>query len=168
MDDALAVRVVQRLGHLVDDADGLAHRQQPVRLAEALQRLCPVHVLHDQVAQLAFHVSVVDVEDVGMVEDAGRVRLVEEQLAEAQPFLALVHELGVRDLDRDDAVGEGVVGGVDRAHGALAHLVDDLVLADLVRNGGHGRRCSDCWTAPLQARRTTSHGTRDERRICLF
>ena len=50
---------------------------------------------------------------------------------EALAGALVLAELAGDDLDRDVAAEHGVVGPEHLAHGALAELVDDLVLADL-------------------------------------
>ena len=73
-----------------------------------------------------------------MIEPAGRMRLVEEQLAKSLAvFSGEVSVLSMCGLDGDRATRERAIGLVDRAHAAASDLPDNLVLADFCRNLAH-------------------------------
>jgi hypothetical protein len=67
MDHAAVVRVVQRVGHLARDAQGVVERQLVVAPQPGAQRL-PLHIRHDVVQHAGGFARVVHREDVGMIE----------------------------------------------------------------------------------------------------
>ena len=103
--------------------------RQPRRLAQDLLQRLALEQLHRDVGDAVLLADVVDGDDVGMVEAAGRARLAQEALAH------LAHDLRgqVRQqrLDRDVALDERIDGAVHRAHGAAAELGDDDVAPEL-------------------------------------
>ena len=129
VNDAAAVRVVQRLRALVDDLDDVVDRQQVVRLAVRRQRARAVHVLGDDVVAAVLFAGVEDRQDVRMLQHADHVRFRQEHLARDLRAV-LVVRLDVVDLDRDVAAVVRVVGKVDDAGAATPDFLDDDVLAD--------------------------------------
>src|SRR3546814_3032060 len=75
MQDAPAVRIVERVGALVRDVEHL--RQRRPRCAGLTQRLqCrPVDVLHDDIADLAFDARVMQANDMRVLQDRKSTRL---------------------------------------------------------------------------------------------
>ncbi len=71
VDDAQAVRVVERLAALEDQFENSRDRQQVVDAAEFLQR-GPVHVLHHDVAAVLVRDGVVDTDDMWMLQLPGK------------------------------------------------------------------------------------------------
>jgi len=96
------VSVVQRLGALEHDLDGVVDAQQVVRTAVSGQRAGPVHVLGDDVAVAVFLAGIVDGQDVRMLQHADQVRLGEKHLA--GDFCALLVAAGVHVVDLDGDV----------------------------------------------------------------
>src|SRR5438309_2095135 len=96
-----------------------------------LERLAG-HVLHHQVAVVGLDHRVEDVDDVRVVQLAGKRRLGDEGLV--QHALAVRVGMGVEQehLDRHLAVGEGIPRQIDAAGGAAADLPQDRVLAQLL------------------------------------
>ena len=82
VDDALLVRVIERRGGLRQDAEHLLGRSAAAA-GEHLVERGPIHVLHGDVGQVALLLHVVDGDDAGMRQDAGRSRLPEQPLAQA-------------------------------------------------------------------------------------
>ena len=89
-------------------------------------RSTPVEQLHGHEELVALDAELVDGDDVRVAEEGGGLRLPLEPLAH---HLVRV-EAGRDPLDRDVAVQDRVVGAEHLAHGPLAELADDLVLAD--------------------------------------
>ena len=94
--------------------------------------------LHRHEHLVVLEAELVDGDDVGMAQQRDRLRLAHEALAHR-----LVRVEAGRDaLDGDVAVQHRVVGAEDLAHGPLAELADDLVLADLLGSAHPGGRAS--------------------------
>ena len=145
MDDAARMRVVQRLGALEDDLDGVIDAQQVVRAAVSRQRARAVHVLGDDVAVAVFLAGIVDRQDVRMLQHADQVRFGEEHLARDARALLVAAGVDVVDLDGDVAPVVGVVRQVHDAGAAAADFLDDHVLADLVGHPRDGLRLDRDW-----------------------
>ena len=133
MDDALAVRVVERRGHLPREPERLVHRELPVAAQPGAQRF-PGHVRHDVVEQPVGLARVDQPEDVRVLEIGGDLDLGQEALAAEDGG-----ELGVEDLDRDLAAVLQVLGEIDRGHAALAQLAHEAIAV------GQGRREAGGW-----------------------
>ena len=131
VDHAVLERVLQRADALEDDLDHLVERQQRADVGVRLERLAG-HVLHHQVAVVGLDHRVEDVDDVRVVQLAGKRRLGDERLV--QHALAVRVGVGVEQehLDRHLAVGEGIPRQIDAAGGAAADLPQDRVLAQLL------------------------------------
>src|SRR6185503_8139594 len=117
------------------------------------------HVLHDDVARVALDHRVEYADDVRVVELPGERGLIEEELLEALGFLLAHAGVAARDLHRDLAVVERVLGEVDHGGGALAELREDVVLPDLFGALEHGRSLSDEATSRVAAGRGRRAGT---------
>jgi hypothetical protein len=135
MDDALAVRVVERVGDLDGEAEHLFGRQRSPR--EAVIQCFALQILHDQELHAlrlrrvgVRHDGVADVEqcaDVRMAQRRNRARLGVEPRAASGPL----GELGGEQFDRDRAFQARVAGLIDFAHSARADERDDLVRSKL-------------------------------------
>ena len=110
MDNALAVRVVERRTDLGEDPDRPVpgNRPLPKKLAQGL----PLYVLHDQVVKLRGSAEVEDLDDVGMGEEGEDFRLAVKTLSE----LGVFGELRGEHLERHDPVEVRLPGLVDNAH----------------------------------------------------
>jgi hypothetical protein len=103
-------------------------------------RLSAVHVLGDDVAVVALLARVVDRQDVRVLQHPDHVRLGEEHLPRDARLLLVAAGVEVVDLDRDVAAVVRVVREIDGAGAAATDLVDDHVLADLLRHPRRGAR----------------------------
>ena len=120
VDDAVRVRVRQRVGHLAHDRDDVGERQPPFALEPALERLalderhCEVH---EPVRRFAggHHRD-----DVRMSERCRESRLLVEPLG-AQPGA----ELGRQHLHHDATAEPGLFGDEHAAHAAAGKLALD-------------------------------------------
>ena len=112
VDDAVAVRAIERVGDLGAVADHLVGGQRPAR-QPAGQRLA-LQVLHDEEGDAFLLADVVEHADVRMVHRPDRPRFAVEPLAQ----LRVVGEDRREDLDGDGAVEPGVAGLVDLPHPA--------------------------------------------------
>ena len=138
MDHAARVRVVQRLGALEHDLDGVVDAQQVVRTAVSRQRAGALHVLGDDIAVAVFLAGIVDGQDVRMLQHSDQVCFGEKHLARNARALLVAAGVHVVDLDGDVAAVVRVMRQVDDTGAAAAHLSDDHVLADLVRHAALG------------------------------
>jgi len=127
MHDREALRVVERVGHLRHQLRGRRVRQALAFLEDLLQRAA-LEQLHRDVGDALVHADVVDGDDVGVVEAAGRARLAQEALAH------LVHDVGrqvgQQRLDGHLALDERVDRPVHGAHRAAPELTEDPVTAE--------------------------------------
>ena len=132
--DAFAMRVIERPRGLAQQAEQrLALRR--MACAEQFFQRWSVDVLHEDVRHALFFRDVVNRDDVGMREDAGRLRLAEQPVAHAAA-LGLVREVGQADgLDGDYTADGGVLGLIDNAHGASAEFLADLITPHLSHAG---------------------------------
>ena len=190
MDDALLMRVVQRLQQLRDDANRFVERRALTGV-ENLLELAPAHELHHDVGEVVLLTEVVGRHDVRMGH-AGRGMCLAQEPLRVVPR-GVVRCVLADGLDRDRAVQCRIDGFVHDAHGALAeHLYQPVATQRCVRGSGHGvapgarsrreqqsrsryasdsARCQGCRTGASRAhfvrvlagtRWATSSGERDE------
>ena len=129
MDDALAVRPIERVRDLDAVAQRLLEGQRAVHQSR-LERV-PLDVFHDQILDVVLSSDVVERADVRMGELGDRLRLA----LEALPRLGGRHRLLGQHLDRDDAIQPGVLRLVDLAHPTGADRREDLVGAETGARG---------------------------------
>ena len=155
MDDVVAVRVVERVGHLDSDAQRLVDRHGGA-VREAVTQRLPLHHRHDEIQEAARFTGVVEGQDVRMVQACGELDLPEKALAAER-----LREVGPQHLDRDVAAVLQVVGEVDRRHAALAELAVEAIVRGqgfgecsggghrgIVRPAGAGRQRGRCGVQP--------------------
>ena len=141
--------------HLKTISTDLVDRQQVLRRAEPLQRAA-VHVLHHDVVRRFVGDRVVDLADVRVLQLAGERGLGDEKLAVELAALRVVEQRRGNQLDRDVALGEGVVAEVDLGRGAGAQVAHDRVLADLLRLVQRRVHCRCLSVARLRALATAA------------
>jgi len=131
MHDALPVGMIERHAALEDDADRAVYRQQLVEAAVALQRATR-KVLHHHIGLCRLDRSIVDADDVGVVQTARHHLLGPEQLDQAAVPLRLVLDLVIETHMLDgDRLGPVVrLGEVDDRGSTTSDLLDDPVFAD--------------------------------------
>ena len=122
VDDPFLVRRGQPQGHLQAVLDGFPRRQRLSRLQLVAERL-PLQQLRDEIRKLRVLADVVDGDDVGMAEHAGRARLDLESADE----IAVAGERFGEHLDRYVSPQPRVAGAIHDAHRSRAELTDDLV-----------------------------------------
>ena len=121
VDEVVAVRVGQRLGHLARDADRLRHGQLPFPVEAGTERLA-LDIRHDEEAQAVGLTGVVERNDVGVPEARGDADLALEALRSQ-----CSREIGAQHLDRDGAIVASVLREVDDRHAAGAELARNQV-----------------------------------------
>ena len=129
VDDAGPVRRVERVGDLLDDADGPFRWQRAVGGEQGSQVAAPDQAHVDEHALLD-HAEVVDRDDVRGVETGGDPGLAAEALAD----VGIVLVVGQEPLERDRALAHGVEGLVDLAHPAAPEPRPHAVRTELLRH----------------------------------
>jgi hypothetical protein len=134
VDDVEAVGVGQAVAELLEQPQ-LAGDGGRLLAADPHRQRLAVDVLHGDERLAVLFADVEDADDVLVLEDAGRVRL----LHEAAPDLVVVDAF-LEELDGDRAAADlGVAGPQEGAHPARSDRAEDLVATDRVGNC-HGRR----------------------------
>ncbi len=135
MDHALGVRGLEGLGHLRGDLDRALERDRAA--LDALREVLALDQLHHQEAQRSVPLS--RTRRRGLVElvDRGDVRMIQRRqhagfALEALQTFAVGSELVGQQLDRDVAAETGVTGAPHHAHAALADLLDQAVVPQLL------------------------------------
>ncbi len=124
MHDPRRMRRRQRIGDLHSKAQRLLHTDS-ARLNQVRQRLAG-HILHHHVLVIGVGEDVVNRNDVGMVQAAGRLGLLDETPAP----LRVPHRVDRQSLDRDSSVQTWIPGLEDVTHAARAQFFGDLVMRD--------------------------------------
>ena len=127
VDDALAVRRSERGRHLVADGDGPQQLEAPIAREHRVQRLAHQQLHHEEDRPVLGLAEVGHLDDVGVVDQAGRARLAQEAL---DGLLAAAEAL-VQDLHGDLAADVHVLAAIHDPHAATP---DDLVQAVLANS----------------------------------
>ena len=142
VNDALAMRIIERIEHLRHDADDVRHAEALVGF-EIFLELATLDEFHGDEPHAAILAEVVNRNDVGVAEPSGRLRLTAEARDDRGRFLA-GELIGTNRLEGDDALDHRVVTFVDHAHRAATDFAPQLVFAE-VADLSHA--------SPLRARR---------------
>jgi hypothetical protein len=139
MDHAMPVRMMQRLGYLLDQVEDLVDRQSaPVNvviLREHSRQRDTLDEFHHQIRlTVTVFLDVVDRDDSWIGQTAGGLRL------PIKPPLVLDRLLGVQagrenDLDRDDSPDLGISRLVHHPHGSTAEFLEDFISPDALTHG---------------------------------
>ncbi len=121
VDHAVAVGVVERIGHRDGDPDRLVHAQLGLAVELRAQRLA-VDERHDVEEEAVGGAGIEERQDVGVLQRRGGRDLLDEPLGAEDGG-----ELGLEDLERHLALVLEVLGQVHRGHAALAQLALDAV-----------------------------------------
>jgi hypothetical protein len=121
VDHAVAVRVIQRIGHLGRDLDRFLDAELLLAVELGAEGF-PFDVRHDVVQEALGRAGIEEWEDVRVLERGGGLDLLDEPLGAEHGG-----ELGFQDLDGDLAVVLQVLCEVDRGHAARAELALDAV-----------------------------------------
>ncbi len=146
--DPLAMRVVQRIGHLGGNAQRLMHRQHRRPLESGAQRFSldqrhDVEGGRDFTSPKGDGAAVEQGENVGVAQSRGDGDLSPEALDADRP-----DQLGVHQLDRDPPMVPLVLGEIDCRHPASADQPFDAIAAregrskEVQRFGSHLRQDS--------------------------
>ena len=131
--DAAPMRMAQRLQQLTHQPHRLLGAESVFGVEQVLQCLAARHQFHHDVGQIGLVVVVVNLDDVGVLELGGRLRL-----GQKAPgiFLGIagVDVVLADDLDGHEfAPQQAVPTFIDDTHRALAQRADDLILAKSFR-----------------------------------
>ena len=130
MDDALAVRLLERLGDLLGDLERLVDGDRAAR--EALLEVLAFDQLEGQERLPVGLLEPVDGGDVRVVERGEQVRLA----LEAREPVFVPRQLGRQHLDRDLAAEVAVGRSIDLAHAAGAERGRDPVVRQRLADQG--------------------------------
>ena len=161
VDDAMRVRMLERVEQVVRHAERVGHRQPPAR--HELAQGGALDVRHHVVDEPVALARVEQVRDMGMVELGRQLDLPEEPVGRDTD-----QELGVQDLERDQ-LSPRLPRQEDPGVAALADLTLDLVASlerltdqrqhvapnDRVLVGGHPNGCENGLTAQVVAGQPT-------------
>ena len=123
VDDAVAVRVVQGVGDIAGDADGLVHTELRLAVELVADRLA-LDVRHYIVEEAVGGARVEEGEDVRVLKACRGLDLLDKALGAEDGG-----ELGLQELEGDLAVVLEVVGEEDGGHAALAEVAVNAVAA---------------------------------------
>src|SRR5207248_2010097 len=126
MHDAVLVGVIEGTANLDDDAEAVDDAHRTPHVDDLVERLAR-HVLHDHVRVAALFAEVIDDDNVGMLETAGRLGLTIEALEE----IGIIGEAAGHHLDSDQSTDAVVHRPVNDPHATFAQNVDYIVLPDL-------------------------------------
>ncbi len=146
MNDAVEVRVVERLRRLSNDFDGERRRERPLSRESVVERLAREE-LHDEVRRSIVEIAEVErANDVRARDLRGDRCLATEALAQLG---ALLEKAGVDELHRDARAERDVLGNPNAAHAAFAEQVlepdatgEDLAGGECRHGRGDVRRLS--------------------------
>ena len=155
VDDPVAMRVIERIGHFDRALKRAIERQRPLR--EACREGVPLEVLHDDEVDAIAGADVVQRADVRVSERCAGLCLAAEALAQAR-----IDAVGGRqNLDGDGSIEPGVDGAEDLSHAAFTHESIDLIGSERSPRCERGRRLH-------QVRRGAPDGAIDEPRLVLL
>jgi hypothetical protein len=121
MDDALAMRLVERVGDLAGDLQRLVERERPF-LEPRGQRLA-LEMRHDQIVRAVTLADVVDAADVGMIQGGDRAGLA----LETRPQIGIIGDLTGQHPDGNRSIEARVAGFVNFAHSARTECAQNLI-----------------------------------------
>ncbi len=124
MSDALAMRLVQRIGNFDGVLQNLLQRQRT--FCESLRKRLAFEMLHHQVVGPILVAHVIERADVRMIQAGDDAGLALEPLAR----LRARSKMCGKHLDGNDAIESRVSSLIHLAHAAFAELRDDLVVAE--------------------------------------
>ena len=135
VDDPLLVRVVGRIGNILQNGDCAARRE--LAFCDELRERPTLDEVHREVVPALLHVELMDRDDVGVAQARGGGSLLEE----AFHLLVGGSLAGDENFQRDDTVQLRVVRLVDDAHPAASELSEGPVTFGTreQRNAGLGR-----------------------------
>ena len=130
MNDGFAVREREPVGHLGRDVDDHGHRQDGAGIEDLAQRASGEE-FHRDIGDVVTFANIMDRDNVGVVQAAGRARLAEETLAKCGRFgTAQVDPDG---LQREQPLDQRIARFVHDTHVAATEFAKNLVAADLRR-----------------------------------
>ncbi len=127
MDDAGAVRFVERVANLDGDLESLVGLERGAAAkGQAFSQRLPFEILQHQKVDAIVMADVEQRADVRMIERRDRARLAVEAFAQ----LRVGGERGGEDLDRHRAIEPRIPGAVDLTHAPRADERDDFISAE--------------------------------------
>ncbi len=138
MDDAVFVRILQRLAHGRHHGQCLLGRETSG--LHRLPQVDAVHKLHEQKVKSAGLAEVVNGDNARMIERRESLRLVRKALRE----LRIRHPFRCQQLERDEAVEQFLSRLVNHTHAAAPETFEDFELREMRRQFGRRKRLPLC------------------------
>ena len=134
------VRVMDRSSQRFDEPHGLSNRHR--RAIQLMGEASPLNELHAQVGAAIVLTDLIDGNDLGMIQQSGRLCLV----AKALPF-GRRGKLACQDhLHGDQTVKAFLTGLVDDAHAPAGDLLQQLVVVEFINRCGNMSHRASCPT----------------------
>ena len=114
MHETARMRRIQGTRHLREDADRV--RRVETAALQARFQVTPLDVAHRYEEEVSGRPSLVDRDDVRMVDRRGQLRLAQEAITERR----VLDETGSQQLERNSPLQPQILGHVDDAHAAPA------------------------------------------------
>ena len=130
VDDASLMREAETVGHFVDDVE-LADRRKRRIVSDQRRERVAIDVLHGDIELTVVVADVVDGDDVGVLEPAGRLSFTHEATAQ-------VLAIDAQEFQRHVAVEHGVAGEVQHPHAPFPEESLDVVPPDARGDVVHG------------------------------
>ncbi len=128
MNDSTLVGVVKGSARLHSVCE-LERNRQRHAARDQLLKIFAFHQFHCDVGKVCRFTHVVDGDDIGMLESAGRLSLAVEALKQRR----IGSQARRNRLKGNEAVDDGIACSVHDAHGAVAQLSKNLVFSDLLQ-----------------------------------
>ena len=150
MQDALLMRVVDRLSHRLDDLCpplklGTRNFELGTRFGTPFCQTSPFHIIHREVLLAFVFANFVNRHDVGMLQSGRRLGFG----AEALHVCGAGQLAGKDHFDGNGAVEADLPGFINHAHAAAGDLLQQFVIAEIAK-----RRIADCGLSTLRSRRS--------------
>ncbi len=131
VNNSLAVRIVERFRQLAQNGDQVIARRQRIALHGVFERR-PIDKLHEDVGEVVAFENVVNRNDVGVRELAGRLSFAEHAFAQIAALVGIGKFTEANRLDGDSSPNGRIERPIDDATSAATQLFQDLIPADLV------------------------------------
>ena len=130
MHEAACVGRIEGARHLGKDPGRI--RRVEATVLEAFLQVTPLHVAHGDEEDVLGRPSLIDRDDVRMIDRRGQLRLAQEAVTER----LVLGEAGSEQLERNPPLEPQILGQVDDAHAAQAEQRHDPIAGELGADPG--------------------------------
>ena len=130
MHEAARVSRIEGARHLGEEAGRI--RRVETTVSEAFLEVTPLHVAHSDEEDVLGRPSLIDRDDVRMIDRRGELRFAQE----AVPERLVLGESGSQQLERNPPLEPQILGQVDDAHAAQAEQRHDPIAGELSADPG--------------------------------